>query len=378
MLETWTQPLPAAECNAAAKASALGKSVLRLAAIVMVLLSGSTTVMADDAVGRYDRSQLAQMATGGPQLPSEQDFAVSRLWQAVTVEGQVHVLTDDGQSIAWTPVRPGQELQGNSLIETGPDSSLLLFNGRDAITVGAETRLGLLATDANADVVEIFQASGNADYQVEHRSPGLSLEGFLTGVSHIFGAAPEGRFEVHAPYVTTLVKGTVFTVTVEHDNTEVSVSDGVVEVRDRRSGNRTDIRAGQSATARSNPAAGIRVDVDVDVLLDPGAKAPPSSDSNNDSSSYGGEKRDSNDRAGIGSIASSASAGSGSTTSTASAGTGSTTSTASGGSGSTTSGASGGSGSSGSGGSGGGHHGHQYGHQYGHGHHYGHDGHQGH
>lgn len=282
MLVTWTRISLLAKGESTGFSSIPYGAKLGLVSALAVALIGSVTAWAQSPVanGQDDR-QVAQMAAGGPQVPSAPDSATGQPWQVVAVEGQAHVLVDDGQSIGWTAIRPGQELPGNSQIETGAGSQVLLFNGRDAITVGAETRLGLVETEADANKVEIFQDSGTADYQVEDRSPGFGLEGFLTGVSQIFGGAPEGRFEVRAPYLTTVVKGTAFTVTVESDNTEVNVSDGVVEVRDTRSGEGADIVAGQSATARSNPAAGVQVEEEVDVAFDPGAKAPPGNGNGN-------------------------------------------------------------------------------------------------
>ena len=51
----------------------------------------------------------------------------------------------------------------------------LLFNGSDAITVHAETRIGLHEPTADSDRVEISQDDGEADYQVMDRSPGSGV-----------------------------------------------------------------------------------------------------------------------------------------------------------------------------------------------------------
>ena len=171
MLVTWARcPLSAKSGDAASSPIALSGGLV-LASTLAIALIGSVAAWAQSpaSADRRPDGQLAQMSVGGPRTPSGEDAATGRAWRVVSVEGRAHVLVDDGQSIGWHPLSAGQELPGDSQIETGPGSQVLLFNGRDAITVGAETRLGLVQTEVDANEVEIFQDSGTAEHPVIYR-----------------------------------------------------------------------------------------------------------------------------------------------------------------------------------------------------------------
>ncbi len=238
--------------------------------------AGATADPALGFEGEQSSSQVAQIVRDEPAMPVSANTVGFGQWTVVSVEGDAFVLVDDGRSVGWTPVEPGQSYAGNALIETGVDSQVLLFNGSDAITIHSDSRLGLRELAADSTSVEVYQDSGSADFQVQHRSSGFSVEDLFTGVSRLLGDEEQepDRFKVYAPRLTTVVKGTVFTVTVLRDRTQVVVSDGVVEVIDPRSGIDAEIVAGEMATARPDVASGVQLDRGIGTLFDPQAKVP--------------------------------------------------------------------------------------------------------
>lgn len=220
---------------------------------------------------------MVAQATTSDAPPSNPETSIPlHAWRVVAVEGVAHMLADTGRSIGWTALQAGQQLPPNVQIETGSQSQVLLFNGSDAITVYADTRIGLPEIEADTTAVNVHQNRGRADYHVRDRESGFSLEDLFIGVGRLLGAdkdEPE-RFRVFAPRLTTVVKGTVFTVTVLRDQTNVMVSDGVVEVVDPRSGNDAEVSAGQIATARPDVAAGVSLRGGIPTLFDPSNKVP--------------------------------------------------------------------------------------------------------
>lgn len=244
-----------------------------------ILFASQGVALADSGDGRgagLADGVATHVATPAAQASSQADSIPLHAWRVVAVEGEAHMLLDTGQSIGWTALQAGQQLPPNVQIETGSESQVLLFNGSDAITVYSDTRLGLPEIMADTTAVDVYQGRGRADYQVRDRASEFSFEDLFIGVGRLFRAdeAAEDRFKVFAPRLTTVVKGTVFTVTVLRDRTDVRVSDGVVEVMDPRSGDDAEVLAGQMATARPDVAAGVRLRYDAEALIDPSAKVP--------------------------------------------------------------------------------------------------------
>ncbi len=264
MFMTWTLALPLQGPIIARSRKVLRRGALFVAAATIGV--GAPVVAVSDSShgtdGGVHESQVAQVTGGGLQRPADQG---SHVWRVVSVEGEAFALIDDGRSIGWIPAEAGLELPGNTQVETGAETHMLLFNGSDTITMHANAQLALRETPGDADRVEIYQSAGDADYEVMHREPELSLSGFVNSVGRIFGGggAPGDRFQVRAPFLTTVVKGTEFRVHVRPDRTAVTVSDGVVEVTDHRTGDGAELVAGRMATASANPAAGVLVEASV-------------------------------------------------------------------------------------------------------------------
>lgn len=92
-------------------------------------------------------------------------------------------------------------------VVTGKDGHAVLVRGKDIVKVAPNTRLVLpvLGTDEKG-VTRVQQPIGSTLYNIEHRE--------------------DGRFEVHTPYLVSVVKGTTFNIQVTIDSTVVSLIEG--------------------------------------------------------------------------------------------------------------------------------------------------------
>ena len=113
----------------------------------------------------------------------------------------------------WRIPEPGQVLSAPFHIRTGSTGEMILFRGEDTLLVSPESRIEVRAVEHSPDtglVTKILQAVGSLVYQVEKRS--------------------RQRFEVHTPYLVSVVKGTTFTISVTENDTSVSLDEGSLEV----------------------------------------------------------------------------------------------------------------------------------------------------
>src|SRR5262249_30887512 len=114
-------------------------------------------------------------------------------------------------SIAWTPLSAATVLDGSSGVATGPDGEADLANGVDHIRMSPNSSVVLPAVPEAGLLMRLKQSIGTLFFDVGHR--------------------PDRRFEVDAPYLVVLVKGTQFTVHAGFTGDSVGVQRGSVEVQ---------------------------------------------------------------------------------------------------------------------------------------------------
>jgi hypothetical protein len=151
-------------------------------------------------------------------------------WLAEEVRGTVSVRTAGEAATRWQPLQPATPIAGQSEIATGSDGIAVLNNGVDHIRLAPNSRLVLPPDQSPGLMTVIRQSLGKIFFEVGHR--------------------PDRSFEVDAPYLVVLVKGTQFTVTTNYLGDKVAVTEGTVEVRTATDGggSGTLITAGQTAS----------------------------------------------------------------------------------------------------------------------------------
>jgi hypothetical protein len=161
-------------------------------------------------------------------------------WLAEYVRGTVRVRTS-GQAAAWQTLADETVLAADSEIRTGADGIAVLANGVDRIRLSPNSHVVLPAPIEEVGLLTLIrQKLGRVFFDV--------------------GARPERRFEVDAPFLVVLVKGTQFTVHANYVGNSVEVDEGTVEVRtrDEGDGQGTLVTAGQTGSIR---AGGDAIDV---------------------------------------------------------------------------------------------------------------------
>ena len=149
-------------------------------------------------------------------------------WIVLTSQGQVAQHKADGTEI---PAVPGATLAEDTPIKTGADGALVLGHGNDRVTVSANSAFSIPRDADPATSPSILQTLGTLLFKVEH--------------------TPGRRFEIQAPYLAAVVKGTVFTVTVSETGNSVHVAEGAVEVTAAVSRDVALIHPGQTALVSS-------------------------------------------------------------------------------------------------------------------------------
>ncbi len=130
----------------------------------------------------------------------------------------------------WRTPEPGQVLSAPFHIRTGATGEMILLRGEDTLLVSPESRIEVRAVEHSPDiglVTRIQQAVGSLVYQVEKRS--------------------RQRFEVHTPYLVSVVKGTTFTISVTEHDTSVSLNEGSLEVLSKDGLHRALLKPGEIA-----------------------------------------------------------------------------------------------------------------------------------
>ncbi len=143
-----------------------------------------------------------------PLLWSQAVHANGYLWRINTLSGMAR-FSDATAEQSWRTAAQGEILRSPFRVETGQDGHVVLVNDGDVVTVKANSRIEITGGVAGP-LTKILQSIGNILYQVV---PGM-----------------DRKFEVHTPYLVSVVKGTTFAVQVTKEFATISLIEGLVEV----------------------------------------------------------------------------------------------------------------------------------------------------
>jgi len=116
-------------------------------------------------------------------------------------------------------------------LRTGDGGTLVLSRGEDLVTMSEASEV-IIVDPQPENATLIDQPAGNVQYHVTKMN--------------------KPHFEVDTPLLATVVKGTTFSVASGGASSKVTVSEGRVVARDRRSGASSSVGAGQSGSVSTN------------------------------------------------------------------------------------------------------------------------------
>lgn len=176
-------------------------------------------------------------------------------WTVVRVTRDVSFSRDKA---AWEPVRTGMTLPNGAWITTGPRARLQLSRGTERVSFQPDTTASIRTSGVFTRKTTVEQTEGELTLEIEKRSR-----------PHTY---------VETPYLAAVVKGTVFTVTVNNRRADVSVERGLVQVTARSTGQSSDVGPGQSASVDPQGAmsvAGPNGAPSIDTPASPAAASTP-------------------------------------------------------------------------------------------------------
>jgi len=141
-------------------------------------------------------------------------------WVAKKLRGGVFLF----QSGEWVPIERGHVVSDDSAIQTAKGARVMFARGKETIDVRGNTRIRISDENGSKRTV-VAQDFGSITVDVEKRN-----------VQH---------FEVRAPLLAAVVKGTKFTVTASKGNASIDVERGRVEARDNKAGMKVDVKPRQ-------------------------------------------------------------------------------------------------------------------------------------
>jgi hypothetical protein len=149
----------------------------------------------------------------------------------------VKMVSDDESGIvqasAMRAPQEGTALVTGQQISTGAKQQMILVHGRDLVEIKPNSTIVIGDDDAATSTANVGLINGTIHVQVGKRSPGAT-------------------FSVDAPYLIATVKGTQFDVTSSSNESQVSVTEGVVAVSADASGASVDVTVGNTAIVRRN------------------------------------------------------------------------------------------------------------------------------
>jgi hypothetical protein len=152
-------------------------------------------------------------------------------WQATEILGTVQARPASTSTDGWQDLDPAETLTAASEVRTGPDGQVTLGNGVDLIRLAPNSLIALPVPQEDGLLTLISQKLGSLFVDV--------------------GKRPGRQFEVDAPYLVVLVKGTQFTVNLADGSDTVTVTRGTVEVRASAGGEGVLVNAGQTASVQA-------------------------------------------------------------------------------------------------------------------------------
>ncbi|MEM7024838.1 MAG: FecR domain-containing protein, partial [Pseudomonadota bacterium] len=142
-------------------------------------------------------------------------------WQVLESLGGVHYRKPSGRS--WWRAQTGDEIPAGSVVATSSSGFLIISRSGESMTLRPNSRIELPGA---LRAGQVRQSAGDLRYRIT--------------------SDPDRRFTVETPYLSLLVKGTVFDVVVGDNGAKVGVSRGRVQV-DTERGQAVELSTGQSA-----------------------------------------------------------------------------------------------------------------------------------
>ncbi|MEM8796284.1 MAG: FecR family protein [Pseudomonadota bacterium] len=137
------------------------------------------------------------------------------------------------------PFTRGMILDPGATLRTGPRGRAVLKRDKESLALSSGTTITLPVDENRNGRTVVHQLKGQVKYKVRKRD-----------VKH---------FSVDTPFLTAVVKGTQFTVSVGSDSSEISVRRGIVEVGDYDTGQFAQLRRGHIAQTRNQRRAGLQL-----------------------------------------------------------------------------------------------------------------------
>jgi len=148
-------------------------------------------------------------------------------WVADKLHGGVFVFFQG----AWVRLNRGDIVADSAVIRTGPDGAVQFTRDHETIDLAADTQ------------IQIFDRPGQRYTVVREAQGAVSVEANVENVKH---------FEVRTPYIAAVVKGTIFTVMTAEKGSMIQTARGKVGVTAARTGQHTDVPAGNIAAASAS------------------------------------------------------------------------------------------------------------------------------
>ncbi len=191
------------------------------------------------------------------------------VWTAAKVNGTVSYRESGGDGVRWIPLRQGALLSALAQLKTGPDGRAELTFENSTIVAAPNSELNLPGPTPRNAVYRVSQGVGTFLYKIKH--------------------ATRDKFEVQTPYLTTIIKGTVFTVLAGPTGSSVHVTEGAVFVRPSIGDSGSFVRPGE--TARVTDTGRDRVTIQGARALPGNGGKPAGDDAKGQSSSSNGAGR---------------------------------------------------------------------------------------
>jgi hypothetical protein len=183
-----------------------------------------------------------------------------------------NAVVDHGKGDAASAVVMGANIGTGDRLTTGEGGALVLTRGEDLVTMAENSQIEIVDPQPSATTL-IEQPYGHVQYHVTKEK-----------VPH---------FQVDAPLLATVVKGTTFSVDASPAKSAVTVSEGRVVAKNRRTGASASVGAGERGAVESSGRS-----VEVGAAPTSGSAAAPAS--SNAAGVSGGDDGSSSDSSGSG------------------------------------------------------------------------------
>lgn len=155
------------------------------------------------------------------------DTGADIVWTATKVEGSVNYREGGHPDTRWVPLRVGALLSSLAELKTGGNGRAELSFEGSTIVAAPNSEFHLPGPTPRNAVYRVSQKVGTFLYKIKH--------------------ATRDKFEVQTPYLTTIIKGTIFTVLAGPSGSSVHVTEGAVFVQPSTGSGGAFVRQGETA-----------------------------------------------------------------------------------------------------------------------------------